>query len=119
MNTKHTPGPWTIGQDYGGNYAVCSSRAKVANHVATVPVFNGMSHSGASVPHEQSVAEANARLIAAAPELLEALQFAFAKIVFDNPKLDAARNDRALNDIVVGIENKIRAAIAKATGEGA
>lgn len=105
MNAKHTPGPWMIGQDYGGNYAICSSRAKVANHVATIPVFNGLAHSGASQPHEASVAEANARLMSAAPELLEACYTALQYLA---PYRYAA-----------GARVVIQSAIAKATGEGA
>jgi len=49
MNTQHTPGPWTLS---GGNYAIITKDGEL------VPVIN----------------LANARLIAAAPELLATLK---------------------------------------------
>ncbi|PPA72827.1 hypothetical protein C4E15_28090 [Achromobacter spanius] len=65
MTTKHTPGPWRIGKSYG---AV----------VADVPVNNGddNDHVEAYGGHliAESIAVCNRPLIAAAPELLEALE---------------------------------------------
>lgn len=55
MNTTHTPSPWFTQQSTG------LLRGKNGEHIATIH----------PVKKEQ---EANARLIAAAPELLEALQ---------------------------------------------
>jgi hypothetical protein len=73
--SAHTPGPWTVlppesgtddylrvrGTRLGGRY-------KIANVLSAVPL-------GAN-PIEAEEASANARLIAAAPELLEALRAA-------------------------------------------
>lgn len=83
---KHTPGPWTV----LGEGIYCADNWFF---IADVPV-NFAEHSG--------VQEANARLIAAAPELLEALQ----ELLEVQAELDAEIAER-----------KARAAIAKATGE--
>lgn len=64
MNTQHTPGPWEIGR---------------CNPEAPEQLLNIMSHgSGIAVVRHggHPKAEANARLIAAAPELLHALEAA-------------------------------------------
>jgi len=59
---KHTPGPWTLEYDYS-----LVMPAKDGNHIVTA---------GPIGPDESSREEkrANARLIATAPELLQALQ---------------------------------------------
>jgi len=62
MNGQHTAGPWTItrGSHDGALYVIAGSdpsRAEVIAHRTTCPNW-----------------EANARLIAAAPDLLEALK---------------------------------------------
>lgn len=90
---KHTKGPWQVSSWYSEAGRSCG----VSNGIQGVAGVYGMG---------RDEAEANARLIAAAPELLEAL----ARLVghcypeFDEP-LFAAAVDRS------------RAAIAKATGE--
>lgn len=100
MNATHTPTPWSFAQTYNGEFSVCSSRERVANHVATVPIFNGMSHSGASVPHEASVAEANAafivRCVNAHDDLVMALQAsqAFIQVIARETSKDFAVLDR-------------------------
>lgn len=67
MINKHTPAPWVF-RTMGGNkktpvIAAPNGRKKKHELFETVARFN-----------EKSVNEANARLIAAAPELLEALE---------------------------------------------
>lgn len=61
MNTKHTPGPWTAlrASVISGPFVICPRV-----------------HAGArmSIDDSCAAAEANARLIAAAPELLAALE---------------------------------------------
>jgi hypothetical protein len=98
--TKHTPGPWRyhLGrganprfhiQDVGG-YQIASTTELVRHKQA----------------HEENEArEANARLIAAAPELLEAL----------TALLEASETIDAYEDLLSEPERKARAAIAKAT----
>ena len=89
--SKHTPGPWQIGKNFGS--VVCDT---------PVPGIRGSDDTEYYGGHliAESVTEANARLIAAAPELLEALQ----DMVSDHASLSAATLAFA------------RAAIAKATG---
>lgn len=92
MNVKHTPGPWR--QQSGSQY-----RAWVENEsMQTICHVNRQS---------AGVRDANARLISAAPELLESLE--------QISHAEAATYDdihAAIQDLV-GIA---RAAIAKATG---
>ena len=60
MNTKkaeHTPGPWRVGENT--QYVIAGKDSITRTH---------------SVVRGEAVAEANARLIAAAPEMLEALK---------------------------------------------
>ena len=85
MNAKHTPGPW------------------VANTLWTVVNIRAAGGSVCNVPRNCALSddiEANARLIAAAPELLEAL-----KRVLDDEGIAISRPDFEL----------ARAAIDKAT----
>ena len=100
--SKHTKGPWEIiehdwaatGIVGGRNDYVCLLKIEPSNDECEVAMSNRMA--------------ANAQLIAAAPELLEALQEVF------------VIGDRLVSD-VYGHEfkEKARAAIAKATGEQA
>jgi hypothetical protein len=63
MNTKHTPGPWTVtANTTGPGHHVSAFESRWAQMVTV--------HAS---PSRTIEAEANARLIAAAPELLEAL----------------------------------------------
>jgi hypothetical protein len=58
IEIKHTTGPWTIDERFPGSYAIEPNVAWL----------------GASSSHQPGENFANARLIAAAPELLAALQ---------------------------------------------
>lgn len=86
--TTHTPGPWSVEKDGS------------AEHRNEANVINGAD--GTMIVYGQ-VNDADARLIAAAPELLEALQ------AFPGFTDDATAGDAWLE--------KMRAAITKATGE--
>ena len=94
--SAHTPGPWAVGPEFdndGEPEIIIEHQTPFGNLVIAV-----------ALPGLQGQ-EANARLIAAAPELLEALQnlLAVASVRIDDPRIvqfDAAR-----------------AAVAKATGE--
>jgi hypothetical protein len=91
--SKHTPGPWSVDDPH----QIWAESA--GEYVAITRVEDWD-----TIPREQ--AEANARLIAAAPELLEAL-----KAMLTNwEEAPAYGSDAAA---------KARAAIAKATGEQA
>lgn len=104
MEKKHTPGPWQLKvAEFGGPHEV-SFAPKSYGRIASVftPGFQNLPEA----PTTQEC-EANARLIAAAPDLLEALEAAL-EYLDANP--DDYSNPRA---------NIARAAIAKALGESA
>lgn len=90
MSAKHTPGPW---------YADERGRIRCAGggEIADIRGWGWMQYK----PNGEEMQDANMRLIAAAPELLDALQDL---MFFDNgkPEFEAART-----------------AIAKATGSAA
>lgn len=91
MSVQHTPGPWKaypIEMNHGLPYTPVAANTLLAKV-----------YSEAFGDYEQS--EANARLVAAAPDLLEALKLA-----------DAMLSGANMNANVV--EQKVRAAIAKA-----
>ena len=91
--SKHTPGPWTITRDEE-NYVHISGNW--VNFARVVVRFRGDKQ-------DYKTGLANARLIAAAPDMLAALKDA-----------RDALFDRA--PITVGLEAQINAAIAKAEG---
>jgi hypothetical protein len=95
MDTKHTPGPWHY-QERSDAYTHIVRNAEGDRIIVYAPQ--------STLPS----AEANARLAAAAPDLLELLQ----EIYFD-------LNQRAMPDDGDAWYAKARAAIAKATGEQA
>ena len=93
MNTKHTPGPWRALESKSSQHQVW----KGDDHIASAW--------GTDVPGDEQLA--NARLIAAAPELLDALK----RIVsVASVELTGRRDD---------VLEQARAAIAKATGTNA
>lgn len=88
---KHTPGPWQV-------------RSKQMRHLHQVGIVNhGNFRALANTCGDNAVA--NARLIAAAPELLEACKMALAQVVQDNDERKAEHR---------GTEHQLRAALAKA-----
>lgn len=94
---KHTPGPWVVWySDWPGVVGVeCASGETIAD----------CSHSNAP-----DLSEANARLIAAAPDMLEALITAL-------PYIESAEEDEAYKPgVVAKVTAQARAAIAHATG---
>lgn len=97
METKHTPGPWK----WGGHYAAMTGGN--GEEVFTTEPYEGM---WLSYGDSQ---DANARLVAAAPELLEALA-TFVEICDSAPPIELVQR---IGDLV----SPARAAIAKATGE--
>ena len=99
MKTKHTPGPWKVNL----NGAVLSFNGDIIPHLMT------LTRSGEITESEY---EANARLIVAAPELLEALKIA-------SKKLNALYAGRTPNDetsVIDSLIQDIESAIAKAEG---
>lgn len=110
---EHTPGPWTV-HNRTGMAASKYGKFCIASHVYSTPNMTSGKDAICSGINE----EANARLIAAAPELLEALE------VIANPKNwiqqngEIIWNDFAGNEFMTEHAMDIaRAAIAKAKGE--
>jgi len=102
MNTQHTPGPWAA-----DGYHVRQDGLDGTRMIADV-CYTGPHH---TPPDEypkscRIVDEANARLIAAAPDMLEALLFLMEQ--FDGPGLHPDQRDAV---------EKGQDAIAKATGK--
>ncbi len=90
MTTKHTPSPWLI--DKADNKII------VVGGTVTVCVV------GYDLSGENNIVQADARLIAAAPELLEACKRALVTIEAMDPKVNEDRYE-------------LSAAIAKAEGQ--
>ncbi len=104
MTTNHTPGPWKVGQYLG-------SLRQFVIHMDVGDIGRGSDVAFTSAAFGNDETIANARLIAAAPDLLEALQqygIGFA---------DEAAARAEFGDYEVDRELRRRAAIAKATGE--
>lgn len=90
-NNNHTPGPWHINTIEANPHTVHSDRGLVATCMLPPP-FGPETWSG----HTVYETEANARLIAAAPELLAALEglLSVVNVRIDDPRIelfDAAR----------------------------
>ena len=96
MKTQHTPGPWFVPTP---TYRTLYVEARVGNGMLQEVAACGPT----ADPAQQA---ANAQLIAAAPELLEALSDCAAHMHWTQPQGEAALK-------------KAKAAIAKATGSEA
>ena len=97
MNTPHTPGPWKA----SGRYIAAASY-----HLAVIT---------SAPPEMDQEWKSNARLIAAAPELLHALQLVMTwNGIYDQ---SVASAPKAIAEFNMEVGDKIRSAIAKATGQ--
>ena len=129
MTAKHTPGPWTISwynctmdkEDVEHAKSKGNMNAKVGDVLWRAPRSIGPcgsehSHWGGDL---LTVEEADARLIAAAPDLLEALESAW--LWMENQADGQSKGGHATFDLLMLREQRdiARAAIAKATGEQA
>ena len=102
MKQKHTKGPWVIGNRYTDQGVYTPDGELVANTHGSQRNFNR--------DEQIAIQDANARLIAAAPELLEALE----EFEAEYDKVDLAKAEPPeLTAAVLAA----RAAIAKAKGE--
>lgn len=105
MTTKHTPGPWrTDGSIEAEDLDIVSDEGRIA-------MMDVSRQTGWSKP----VMNANARLIAAAPELLEALSNILHEVTHDIAGLP---RDELL-DVVSTVRELAASAIAKAMEEAA
>jgi len=115
---KHTPGPWRIATT--GNYGnIIEAQSGRQNYdfdtgYRTVATFQACESTGRYKEEEENRI-ANGYLIAAAPELLEALQAAIECGMV--PKSSAAEGGAARHVKQLHVADQIRAAISKATGE--
>ena len=103
MNTKHTPGPWVLGDSdlYCSSLSVhCGTRQGHTTICRMVSLEYGIG--GGEV-------EANARLIAAAPELLAVLERVQSMFSY--------QFEGGLTGCMADLSIDVRAAICKATGE--
>lgn len=91
MKTQHTPGPWIIESGVGFYSIICRDGGK---------------YDGATIAHEVCNGEANAQLIAAAPDLLEACKYAVREL---GPESEGVCCWQAFD--------ALQAAIAKAEGK--
>lgn len=100
---QHTPGPWGLhnGDDY--SRVLITPNSITEEYIATV--YSTYDATGVGLENR----EANARLIAAAPQLLEALERAA-------DELHRAQNSNG-SQWLIDEEVKARAAIAKAKGK--
>lgn len=105
MGIKHTPAPWRVSSE---SPRIIQKDYRAIGSDAGFLIASTMGHDNSGFYASEQEADANARLIAAAPELLEALEActkAMASVLPDFNPYDQAAYDKA------------RAAIAKAKGE--
>jgi hypothetical protein len=114
--TRHTPGPWIArqysnGLDWGIDAPFGDTRHPLEDYSGFATIYGSENY-----PRQGAiVAEANARLIAAAPDLLYALMEAVASGLV--PKTSASEGGASKYARQVLAADNIRTAIAKATGE--
>lgn len=103
--SKHTPGPWVFGRMPDDSVKMILGGAD-RRYVATVKIHQSPRHMGAEAEAER---EANARLIAASPELLEATRWLRSALI--NSLLGKKVRDA---DEAISYAEKV---ISKATGD--
>lgn len=105
MSAKHTPGPWRIREDCGGEGVVGADRTLVAD----CAIWDKRGR------RPEEVCRANACLIAAAPELLDHAVLFERTIIYEIAKSEKAGDDEGARLATVTL-NLLRATIAKARG---
>lgn len=99
MKTKYTPGPWVIDRDISSDQPLSIFPDDGGSRIAVVEHYLNP-----KTKKMLSGCEANARLIASAPEMYQALKRINDSGIWADPSL-------------IGIHNAIKAAIAKAEGK--
>jgi len=107
MTTKHTPGPWAINNPDHENFVTIGSSS--VRNIADVWAING--------DCTEDERDANACLIAAAPELLEAAKLVLAWYEAEDDHSNTNFYQRM--EMCRTSEAALRSAIAKATGSEA
>lgn len=105
----HTPGPWSI--DKHTLWIVARDTPKSQMHVADIRgwgYLTGKGHGalGLDVEEAKAIQDANARLIAAAPDMLEALRLVKQLYAYTGPDADG---------FAAMVERTIDAALSKAS----
>lgn len=108
MSMKHTPGPWFRDANSG---LECDVRASSGRKIA---LCWGLAANNATndKPKYRAECDANAHLIAAAPELLMALQLALPALEYLRKQFPRSEHDDSIDALAI-----TKAAIAKTTGE--
>lgn len=117
MSTKHTPGPWIYAHDFdeNGKRAKVTTIAVCCDFVIGLPAaYEGGNYRDGDPSGEP---EADARLIAAAPELLETLKSAW--LWMENQADSQSKGGHATFDLMMLREQRdiVSGVIFKATGE--
>ena len=99
--TQHTPGPWRVDPDHCRDVQTADGAIEICLAEGGEPYGKNLF----SVPPMEE-AHANARLIAAAPDLIAVLK-----------ELQDSASYWSEYDVPIGIVDRINAAIAKARGE--
>ncbi len=105
MEAKHTPGPWITDKAYRGT-----------EHVVCANATDGRSFNLASLAGAYPEREANAHLIASAPDLLAACEATLEAYCRERAKLPPGGISQADAAAAIAIKRNARAAIAKARG---
>lgn len=103
--TKHTPGPWDSFKAHDGKFLIHRRDSGYKSLIGFTASSDSLGHGGSE--------EANARLIAAAPELLEALETAVAQ--FDFTVAAMAKGQKVSMSSLQNCAANARAALSKAT----
>ena len=103
MNVQHTPGPWKAARNKSYWEVVVPWPEQTLDEADEYSPSVAYAWGGT-----EQQAEANASLIAAAPDLLVALQALFALPEYDGTKVTSLHR--------ISVKEKVRAAISKATG---
>ena len=108
----HTPGPWQ-----GGLQISSSKGSNIIAHIQTrTKKLSGYSNANGVYHYE---ALANAQLIAAAPDLLEALKESL--VILEASYLDWAEtpyeSQNSNGDVIFEVKERVKEVIAKAIGE--
>lgn len=107
MDGKHTPGPWHFDDGGDGDLEIWS-----AAYHPTMPLCS-VGNYGPAGP--SSTDNANARVIAAAPELLEACE----RVLKESVRVEYDEDGPACAEMAYEVLEVVRAAIAKAEGGAA
>ena len=101
--SAHTPGPWSVETMRPHTYGMESVNAPTVMHVADCSGAIGIGPHGACLNVDTDQIEANARLIAAAPDLFSCLQDIVTKWGF--PNTPEWHHARAVLDKAKGTES--------------